>query len=1197
LAAQLRAEEHAGPSTTPATLTRPQPESDDESEDGDFPMVLCGTGPRTLQSFSDIAPARAEALARHAEDIANLEDFGEVLGRQENNYEALGRAVWDLHDAALHFHAEWQAGGRPESLARAQSLAVKHKVLDGLCTLKQQHRDWIRRNPQVPERVLHHLRDALDRCRTQAGAAAFPIQGFDAPLQEVEHRMQAMREDLERDGWVRLPGDLDATEAHARRIRAWRNHGQAIEACHGPQDWEAIHEVVAERRLEAFAHAQAQRVPGELLAAMRNPLPQYRLHATAAALRPLMEPVAWALARQVHSETVRAGLPQPDGGALEAAELRGRLEAFAAALAGPLHRRLATGPFIDPGWGAAAEGLLRYEMAVFARNLALRARSEFVMALHSPVGHAAANEATLQAALRPDADTPARAAERAAMRQRLMQACRALGELAAELRAALRGPPAPPASGAADTRTGGLEQALQALQLADVPVCGTASARPATPPPAAQALQAAGPGQPDAGVPTGTGHVHRPPPAAHAEAAIAPRPDPRSSLQPEPGLASPDSSRGEALPSEAGGVPASPGLAPAEAGSRPEPAIGTRGPTPQQKQAAAVRAALAPFLAEAQRCTEAAQACRDAGPAAEPAWEHHSLEFAAWQKAVLAHDACSAQVAAQADALRGPTAPEPPAVRRLRRTTAQACRDALAGAAEAARHAWEAFSQACDDALVQRRMPDDGLAGHCRKLHAQWRESPLRERLPELEARMTQYIAFEIACRTMQGGTETDVASALAQARQLRVAMDITRQAARGTRGAQAERLKAFAEACSQRRDALVCHAVCMETQFLAGVHDTLDEDLVPALQKSRDVSTLYDTLLAGDPLGEEASSEPVPGIEPAEPAADKRLAGLARETAQTVVEMREWLRELPSDSPPRAVQERQATLATLRQGELRARTAETMLAGFHKLSRELAAATPARRPAIAKAHADELQRLLTSLDELGAAHVQALGQPLGPVLEQVACSGLRLRADLRLAELATASVRMLEQLLQLRLDADQTRRDISQGRFDRVKDPAPGWDRHRDPVQRLDRTLATTRMKVDHEGALVGEHPGLDRERTCIDDSMRRLKCKAECEEALIRAELLMARAERVRRPETLAAPPPFSIPDLQESVTAHTQALRRANEEVRKIGNSLGPSHAWNAQLKINLGCQRRLLELQEVLRDELARAPQPPGSGQAA
>jgi hypothetical protein len=39
------------------------------------------------------------------------------------------------------------------------------------------------------------------------------------------------------------------------------------------------------------------------------------------------------------------------------------------------------------------------------------------------------------------------------------------------------------------------------------------------------------------------------------------------------------------------------------------------------------------------------------------------------------------------------------------------------------------------------------------------------------------------------------------------------------------------------------------------------------------------------------------------------------------------------------------------------------------------------------------------------------------------------------------------------------------------------------------------------------------------------------------------------------------------------------------------------WNAQLKINLGCQRRLLELQEVLRDDLARAPQPPGSGQAA
>jgi len=1196
MVSQLRAEEQAGPrAASAASPVRPMPESesDGESEDGDFPMVLCGTGPRTMHSLGDLSPTRVEALARQAAAIANLDDFGLLLSLRENNYEVLSQSVWDLHDAALHYQAEWQSGGHAESLARAQSLAIKHKILDGLCTLKQQQRDGDRYNPQIHERVIHPLREALVRCR-QAGAAAFPIRGFDAPLQEIEHQMQALQHSLEQGEQVPLPGDLDAAQV---RARAWRNLGQAIEACHGPQDWEAMDAVLAGGGLEAYTHAQVQRVPGHRLADMCSPLPAYRLQATSAVLRSLMEPMAWALARQIHSEIDQAGHPPQDRRARHAAELRRRMEAFAAALAGPLLRRLATVPASAPGDAAAADPMLPHQMGVLAHNLAGCAHHELVIAQHNPVDHTATQEAMLQAALRPAVDPPARAAERAALGQRLMQTWRALGELAAELQAALRGPPARPASGTTDPQPGALAQALQALELADVPPCAAPASNPSAPqttePQQAEttALPAPHPG------PTAAGR--RPDAVAADPPAAVPAPRPRAAQAPD--QAAGTATRPSSRPASPGPEDRTASPGPSPTSSAPEAEIDTAAQLQQQQeQAAAIQEALAPFLAEAQRCVAEAQACRDAGPAAGPGWLRHSLEFAAWQKAVLTHDVCLEQITAQAQVLFGPAGPEPPIVPSLRKTAAQACRDALARAAQAALKTLESFSQTCDAALVQSGTGVQARAADCRMLHAQWLGSPLRKRLPDLEARMHQYGTFEIACAALADGADMVPAAAIEamdEARQLGAAVEITLQASRGLRGAQAERLKAFREVCAQRRNLLLSYAVETETGRLLSLHDTLDRRLAPALHRCYEVSCVYDTLLAGDPLPDEeppaqelrtgAAAAP-----PDVPEADELLVEATRAAVQIARHQCESPLELPPETPGPVRLAYQTIQAIVRQAELRARMADVMISGFHALAAQLEAAAPTQRPQIAKDHDKALMQVARSLEEALTELCKALKKPLSrTLLERGAHCAALLRTDLRLSMRAAASLQILEHLLTLRVSANRTRRGIRQGQFDHIKDLALDSDAHQRAVREIERARGVMLQDLDGDAKLMGEQPGMEIQRTHIRDGQRRLKCQVEFEAAVLRARVLLVRAERARGdPAALAGGHPFSITDLQQSLTTHTQDLLRVNREIKEIKTSSDPRRACEARLKINAGLQRSLLELQLVLRDDLGRTPEP-------
>lgn len=1246
LAAELRAEEPAGPRTQAARATPPRvqplPESDDESEDGDFPWILCDTSLRAMEGAAGIGPTRREALARHAEDIANLEDFRLVVDLRENNHEVLSRSVWDLHDAALHFHADWRATRGRESLAKAQGLDIKHKVLEGLCALKQQDRDRSRLNPQIYEPVIHSLRDALARCRAPASAVAFPIRGFDAPLQELERLVQETQDRLERREYVvRLPGDPDAAQVRAERIQAWRTHGQAIEAYHGPQDWEAMQEILVERRVESFAQAQACKVPPELLAAVYHAQnPRFRQAATANMLRPVMAPLAWALARQVHSEIVPAGQHPPQWRARQANELQHRLQTFAAALAEQVYCRLTGAPPGLPRWITAQEAALQNEMRAFTFDLAHRAHHQLVVAEYGPM---ARQEVMLQSDLRALADPPARVQARAAMHQKLTQACRTLGNLAAELRTALQGPQSRPTSGTATPQPGDLGHAPQALQLADVPAPSPEPVHPQAAALPAQALgsdvQAAPPDHPAAGPRLDAAVV-----AASAQAPAVARPPRQERARPLPAAqvppvraevpvrdttqditqalqalqvadGAPDRPRSPVRPPRQPGAgrhlaqettptprPAPPALSPANAEPRPDPAI--EAARLQQEQVTALQAALAPFLAEAERCVAAARACGDVGPATEPAWARQSREFAAWQAAVQAHDACAAQVSTQADALFGPTGPQPAAVRPLREEAAQASRHALTQATQAARGAWESFSEVCDATLVQRGMPDEGLAARCRELHAQWSDSPLRERMQALGAHMEQYRAFEIACTVTTQETETGLANAadiLHQARQWRTAMDITDSASRGTGRKQARRLKAFRGFCAEQRDTLLSCAVGLEILTMKAVHVVLCNEVAPAIERSYGSSILYDTLLTGDPLPDEDASaqHPLPSpssvMPPAgtdgtdERAADEALVESVRQAARSAAELRERAITLPEDASPLNLSEHQAMLAMLRQGELRGQTAEAVISRFHALSKALETARPTRRPGIAEDHAGAMKQLVDALSDHATAMAQALQKPLNRgVFNQLAASAALLRADLRLAERSLASVQTLQHLLTMRVTANQARRGVLQGKYDLTMGTALRWEAHRELVKQLDQARALLLKRVDDDRGLVGEQPWTATELTHIKDGLRRLKNRVECEEAVIRAKLLLARAERAGDPKSMQQGLPFSIPALRESITAHTQALVRVNQEIKEIGPSSGQSQAYEAQLKINQGLQRQLLELQVALRDDLKRAP---------
>lgn len=1269
MAAELRAGERAvrpdsgaGPAATAIESS-----SDDESDDDGSSWIVCDTGSHPSQHGSDPSPTGAQMPAPRAGALADCEDFGPVLGMSGNNFQALGQMVWDLHDASLHFRAACQSGLHEDALAKAQGLAIKHKVLDGLCTMKQQQREWLRFNPQVHDRVAAAWREALTRCRTEASAAMFPIRGFDAPLQEVERQMHVLREGIEQGVLqVPLPGDPDPAQAHADRIRTWRMHGEAIEAHHGRQDWAALVDVLAGRGTDTFARVQARQVPRHLLAAMHSPLPGQRRQATAAALAPRMEPLAWALARQVHSEIACDGQTQDEGRARQAAALCTRMEAVAAELAGALQNRYAAAAGAMPGRDIAVPELLQQEMGAFARELARRAHCQLVAAQNRADGHEAAQEATLQAALRPPVESPRRAAERTAARQRLLQSCRALGEVAGQLRAALQAPPEPPTRTATPPQPQELSQALQALKLKDDPAdvsAATANVQPPADEPAmAQSRSYAtvmatlpAPSRPQAAEPVPAGpHGKVAAEAASLHARTQERPvattarkagerqgpwatsGPASPQHPARTVRRPQArpasmiDRGPPPPAPAAPRRAGPDIAqaagpstaiaaPTRPAARPQHPGGGGSPVPQsssaaaqadavpvaepalnlalnrqKEQAAALQAALALPLAQAQRCTTEARACRDAASRTGPAWMQHAREFTAWQQAVLAHDACAEQIPVQAVALFGADAAALDVVRDMQKATAEAAHRALAQAAQAARKAWESFALACDASLVRGGRPDEELAEQARDLHAQWRDSPLRERLPDMAACMEQFSAFEIACNLMRQGPQAlpkDPVQALYQASQWRVAIDLSRAASRGATGAEARRQSAFRALCKQHRDALLIHAVQTESEMLTSFHEKLIDAAEPALNRCRALLKHYDTTLGADPLPEgvaaQAPQPAAPAIAGADEAAeDEHLAESVRRLSGITVDLRERCLRLPSDSPRKAKRHQQQSQTILRQIELRARTAELVLSGFHQLARRLDAATPAQRPRVARTGVDDLTQLVLSQRDAIKAHQGTIEDPASrEMFIPLASSAALLRADVRLAERALALVKLQEHLLTFRSEADQARQQIRQGRSSLRELPFLGWGHHTALIERGEQLREALRTAIDVDAALIGEQPWMADERTQVEVAMDRFRLKVEHDAAMIRAGLLLAHAELLGGPQDRPTTGTSSMAELRQYITERTQDLTRISREIKARAPSSDQLPADAAQLQVNQALRRRLLTLQVALRQDAA------------
>jgi hypothetical protein len=162
----------------------------------------------------------------------------------------------------------------------------------------------------------------------------------------------------------------------------------------------------------------------------------------------------------------------------------------------------------------------------------------------------------------------------------------------------------------------------------------------------------------------------------------------------------------------------------------------------RQERLAALQTTLAPLQAEASRLSGIAQAAATSDAGNGQRWDRPNQEFAAWQAVVQAYDACTANLAMEAAALFGPGS-EDPEVRRLQQHIGKASRQALACASEAANNTLAAFAQTCDLALVKMKLKDAGfdsytqLAAHCRDLHDEWEQAPLRPRMPELEGRRT----------------------------------------------------------------------------------------------------------------------------------------------------------------------------------------------------------------------------------------------------------------------------------------------------------------------------------------------------------------------------------------------------------------------------------------------------------------------------
>jgi hypothetical protein len=516
-----------------------------------------------------------------------------------------------------------------------------------------------------------------------------------------------------------------------------------------------------------------------------------------------------------------------------------------------------------------------------------------------------------------------------------------------------------------------------------------------------------------------------------------------------------------------------------------------------------------------------------------------------------------------------------PAVRGLQGAIDRARVRALDGAARAADNTLAAFAQTCHTALVDEKPERTGagsyarLAEHCRELHLQWQETPLRPRLPALEGRMAQYGVYETVCG-VKTHTPDDLAGIFFNAEQLHQAATLSRRAFEGAHDALDDRLRAFRKHCTGERSTLLKEVIKEEADAARATYNDLSVRLQQALQKSAEVAAACDTLLIGNPLaqarGPGSPADLAQGPQAALPKADRSLIDDARRAAGAAREQREQPIELPAhDVPQQALRTQQGGLAVLQQMELTAETAADVLTCFNLLFETLGTTPPEAQPALVDAHADAMEQRALMLQKAVRDHYTTSDavsdSELFGLMED---SQAMLRADQRLARRMHMSLRTLADLLDEREFAQELLGELEQKRqpaLELADRPEFTGAAH----SAISKVLAEGMKSVEQD--LLEERSKIPREAWKVEQCRHNITAaamdvKIRNEGALIQAQLLLAL--------------PDHRPEHRKMVADVFEKLTRLSKTLKELGTTSEHGDRYLEQYDVNEKVRRKLVEL---------------------
>lgn len=673
----------------------------------------------------------------------------------------------------------------------------------------------------------------------------------------------------------------------------------------------------------------------------------------------------------------------------------------------------------------------------------------------------------------------------------------------------------------------------------------------------------------------------RHPGTAERRAAQPTRPPTRQPAAPSRGPApSPGPARGHAVKCQA--EPATPTATPAadEAAARR-----------RQEQLASLRGALAPLRDEAHRLHDAARACATAPAAGGPPWARQSLEFAAWQSAALADDACAQALVGHAQACG--LGPRDPAVQELRRTFDIATRGALESAIEAAESALAVFLQSWEAAGSlegSKRAAEHSLADLVTlgwELQQQWREAPLWPRMPVLGARMAVFDACEAILDVKAGSPSAprEAAGLMCQA-----TADAL-HACEGAKGALGAQLRTFRAACKSQRDDLLHKVVHQEYEAADATLASSSQALKPLLDRSREITTVCHELLAGDPVpaartGGPALQTDMPGAPAAMPEADQGLIDTARVLEARLRAQREQSFRLPADAPGQPVLEQQAVLKVLQQIERSAESAAATVTSFNELRVALAQEPLDRQPTLVRHHAKAMATRALALNQLLRAQEDALEEvPDEQVRTLVQRSCVPLYHDLRHVQVMHRSLEVLEKLLDMRVSADRASRMVAKGHR---WTPGPDLNgrTHKGIAAWMKEEIGSLQAVLEGEKVNFGAE-AWQAEKNRLQETIDGLQRRIDCESALIRSKHFLHLL-------AVTAPTPDAAPllrlDVVESLAGQIIRLSSELAEVTKAMQTHAASSPQTsehqAQIRVNEALREQLRARQEeLLRTQVA------------